>query len=191
MERKQNVAREAHPSASEVILHGIILSLSCAISNWAITHLLASAYSISRYDDLLGGMWAVVSTLFVDRYSQTESVHIALSRMVATSVSFALCLVYLAFLPFHVWGMAGLIGIGTVAVTLIGRPDDAIPTGITIAVIMVVAELNPYHAWREPLLRLADTAVGVVFGVAAAWISTRLSIFWKTRERLMERQIIL
>jgi uncharacterized membrane protein YccC len=86
--------------------------------------------------------------------------------------------------------MAALIGIGTVAVTLIGRPDDAIPTGITIAVIMVVAELNPYHAWREPILRFVDTAVGVVFGVGAAWISTRLSIFGKDRERLTERRIL-
>jgi hypothetical protein len=36
----------------------------------------------------------------------------------------------------------------------------------------------------------AGEAVGAVFGVAAAWISRRLSIFWKNRERLTERRII-
>jgi hypothetical protein len=40
------------------------------------------------------------------------------------------------------WGMAALIGIGAIIVTTTGRPDDNITTGITIAVIMVVAALS-------------------------------------------------
>jgi uncharacterized membrane protein YccC len=90
--------------------------------------------------------------------------------MAATSVSFALCLVYLLIFPFHLWGMAALIGIGAIVVTTMGRPDDTITTGITIAVVMVVAALSPHDAWRQPILRLVDTAVGVAVGVAAAWL---------------------
>jgi uncharacterized membrane protein YccC len=161
-------------SAREVAIRGVVLAISCAISNELITRILANAYSISKDDDLLGGMWAVAATIFVYRNSQAESVSSALSRMAATLVSFVLCLIYLLFFPFHVWGMATLIGIGFVAVTLMGRPDDAITTGITIAVVMVVAELSPHAAWRQPILRLVDTAVGVVVGVAAAWITSRL-----------------
>ena len=66
--------------------------------------------------------------------------------------------------------MASLIGIGTIVVTTMGHPDDTIPTGITIAVVMVVAALSPHDAWRQPILRLVDTAVGVAVGVAAVWL---------------------
>jgi uncharacterized membrane protein YccC len=80
-------------------------------------------------------------------------------------------LIYLLIFPFHLWGMAALIGIGTIVVTIMGRPDDTITTGITIAVVMVVAALSPNDAWRQPVLRLADTAVGVAVGVSVAWLS--------------------
>jgi multisubunit Na+/H+ antiporter MnhB subunit len=53
-----------------------------------------------------------------------------------------------------------------------GRPDDAMTTGITIAVIMVVAAVSPQDSWRQPVLRLVDTAVGVAVGIAAAWLGT-------------------
>ena len=140
---------ELAPQTGEVLLRGAVLSISCAISYALITHLLSAAYSISRDDDLLGGMWAVAATIFVYRYSHEESVRAALSRMAATSVSFALCLVYLLIFPFHPWGMAALIGIGAVIVTTMGRPDDTITTGITIAVIMVVAAAAYFAARRH------------------------------------------
>jgi uncharacterized membrane protein YccC len=153
----------------QIATRGVLLAISCVISNWLIGYLLAEAYSVSRDDDLLGGMWAVVATIFVFRSSEGDSVRSALSRMASTVVSFVLCLAYLLFFPFHLWGMAALIGIGTAAVTLMGRADDTITTGITIAVVMVVAELSPNNAWQQPILRLVDTAVGVAVGVVAAW----------------------
>jgi uncharacterized membrane protein YgaE (UPF0421/DUF939 family) len=157
-------------------LNGFALAVSCWISFWLITHILAHAYSVSRDDDLLGGMWAVAATVFVHRYSYKQSVRAALSRMAATSISFALCLVYLLTLPFRPWGMAMLIGIGAVVMTRIGRPDDIVTTGITTAVVMVVAALSPRNAWQQPILRMIDTAVGVAVGVAAAWISLSMTL---------------
>src|SRR5580700_11128407 len=132
-----NTSQGTPHQVGEVIIRGAILAISCAISFWLITHILANTYSISRDDNLLGGMWAVVATIFVYRYSHAESVRAALSRMAATSISFALCLVYLLIFPFHVWGMAALIGIGAVIVAIMGRPDDTITTGITVAVVMI------------------------------------------------------
>lgn len=95
----------------------------------------------------------------------------ALSRMAATLLSFVLCLVYLLIFPFSPWGMAALIGIGVIILTLLGRSEDIITTGITTAVVMVVAGISPRHAWQQPILRLVDTAVGIGVGIAAAWIS--------------------
>ena len=39
---------------------------------------------------------------------------------------------------------------------------------------MVSASLSPQHAWQQPILRLADTVVGVVIGVLAAWLDLRV-----------------
>jgi hypothetical protein len=162
----------APPPITTILIRGVVLAMSCVISYWLITHILAYTYSVSRDDDLLGGMWTVVATIFVYRQGEKESVHSALSRMAATFISFALCLAYFVFLPFHLWGMAVLIGISAVLVPLIGRPDDTITTCITIAVLMVVAQLSPHAAWRQPILRLVDTAVGVAVGVAGVWTSS-------------------
>src|ERR1700683_3840912 len=119
-----NTPHDVSPQTGEVVIRGAILAISCAISYWLITNILANTYSISRDDDLLGGMWAVAATIFVYRDANAESVRAALSRMAATSVSFALCLVYLLIFPFHVWGMAALIGIGAIIVTTMGRPES-------------------------------------------------------------------
>ena len=111
----------------------------------------------------------------VNRHSYQQSLAAAASRMAATSVSFIICLIYLLFLPFHSWALAVLLGISALVATLIGRPEDAITAAITTAVIMVVAEVSPHHAWQQPILRFADTVIGVVIGITAAWIGLRLS----------------
>ena len=124
-------------------------------------------------DDLLGAMWAVIATLFVYRDTQTESLAAAISRLAATVVSLVLCLVYLLIAPSHPWAMAMLIALGTIFVTLAGRPGDSVTTGVTIAVVMVVAEIEPRNAWEQPILRFVDTVLGVVVGLAAAWLVRR------------------
>jgi uncharacterized membrane protein YccC len=160
------------------IIHGVTLAASCGISYWLITHILGHSIAVSRDDDFLGGMWATIATLFVYRFSYEQSIGAALSRMTSTAVSFVLCLVYLLMFPFHLWGLAALIGIGTVMMSLIGRPDDIVTTGITTAVVMVVAAISPRNAWIQPVLRMVDTIVGVGVGVVAAWLSLRLVAPW-------------
>jgi uncharacterized membrane protein YccC len=154
-------------------LHALTLSILCAVSYGLITRTLAHVFSVSRDDDLLGGMWAVAATVYVYRYRYEESVGAALSRIGATSLSFALCFIYLLFFPFHLWGLATLIGVGAVVMSLLGRPGDVITTGITTAVVMVVAAISPDHAWKQPILRVVDTIVGVAVGVVGAWISLK------------------
>jgi putative flippase GtrA len=158
-------------SKSQAVGTGGALAISSFVSYAVITHLLSRAYFVSRDDDLLGGMWAVAATIFVYRESYRQSVLAALSRMAATLLSFVLCLAYLLIFPFSPWGMAALIGIGAIILTLFGRSEDIITTGITTAVVMVVAAISPEHAWQQPVLRLIDTAIGIAVGIAAAWIS--------------------
>jgi hypothetical protein len=99
-----------------------MLAIACLITYLLVTRVLSLLYFISKDDDSLGGMWAVIATIFVIR------------------------LIYLVFLPFHSWA----------------------------TVVMVVAAVSPQHAWQQPILRFADTIVGVAVGIAAAWISLRV-----------------
>jgi uncharacterized membrane protein YccC len=151
-----------------------ILAAACLVTYWLATGILAHVYLLSRADELIGGLWAVIATIFVLRDSYRHSMTAAVTRMAATAVSFVLCLIYLIFLPFNIWAMAALIGLSALAVTLIGRPGDALTAAITTAVIMGVAALNPHDAWRQPILRFADTVIGVAVGVGTAWLSLRL-----------------
>ena len=153
-----------------------ILAVACLLSYWLITTVLTHAYSVSRDDDLLGGMWAVVATIFVYRETRDQSVHAAFSRALATLLSFVLCLIYLLIFPFHVGGMAILIGVIAIILTLVRRSEEIVTAAITTAVVMVVAGISPESAWRQPILRLVDTAVGIVIGMAASWIGLRLGL---------------
>jgi uncharacterized membrane protein YccC len=156
------------------VAESALLALACMLSYWLATTVRTQAYTASRADGILSGLWAVIATIFVLRSSYGESVKAALSRMAATLVSFVACLAYLLVLPFHLWGLALMIGITALIPALIGRPGDSITAAITTAVVMVSASLSPHDAWQQPILRFGDTVIGVVVGVAAAWLGLRV-----------------
>ena len=53
---------------------------------------------------------------------------------------------------------------------IMGRPDDAATAAITTAVLIALARVTPEHASQQLVLRLADTVIGLIVGVAAAWL---------------------
>ena len=55
--------------------------------------------------------------------------------MAATLVSFALCLAYLAVLPFHPWGLAILVGLSVLVMAMIGWPEDEITRAASPALL--------------------------------------------------------
>jgi len=147
------------------VSYALNIAIACWISYWLMTHALSSV--VGRDDDLLGGMWAAVATVFVFRSSREDSLSAGKARLIATSVSFTLCLAYLWFFAFTAAGLATLIGIGTLIMMLLGRRDDIVTTGITTTVVMVVAAMSPADPWHQPLLRVIDTVVGVGIGVGS------------------------
>ena len=156
------------------MIYALEMAIACAISYWIITYGLAP---LGNKDyDFLGGMWAVVATVFVFRDSRTSSTSAGLARLIATCVSFALCLLYLLLFPSQPVGMAALIGLGTVVMILLGRREDIVTTGITTAVVMVVAAMSPHDAWQQPLLRLVDTIVGIAIGIVCIRIGSFLFV---------------
>lgn len=148
------------------------MAIACLLSYWAMTAGLARFVDMPT--DLLGGMWAAISAIFVFRETEHDSVSAGIARLIATSVSFALCLPYLLFFPATPLGLAGLLALGSVIMMLLNRRSDIIMTAITTVVVMVVATIDPHDNWRQPLLRLADTVVGITIGVSCQWVGFHL-----------------
>jgi uncharacterized membrane protein YccC len=157
------------------IVHNVALAIACLITYWLTVHGLDRIHSVSAADDVLGGIWAVIATVFVYHAGYDTSTTAALTRMTATLLSFCLCLIYLLILPVSAVGLAAMIGVTGLATTLVGRPQDAVTAGITTAIVLGVASLSPHDVWQQPILRLLDTALGTAVGLGAAWIAPRLT----------------
>ena len=151
------------------------MAIASLVAYWLTVHGLSRIHSVSTADDVLGGIWAVIATLFVYRSSYDGTATAALSRMAATLLSFFVCLIYLLILPVRPVGLAAMIGVSGLAATLLGRPDDAMTASITTAIVLGVASLSPHDVWQQPILRLVDTALGTAVGLGTAWIALRLT----------------
>jgi len=103
--------------------YSVALAVASFVSYWLAVHVLSQVHSISRADDLVGGMWAAIATVFVYHASHQESLAAGVSRIAATSLSFVLCLCYLLLFGFHPLGLVVLIGIGTLLLMLTGHPE--------------------------------------------------------------------
>src|SRR5580704_735054 len=169
----QEVRKPQKLSPADMI-YALEMTIACAISYWITTSGLTTF--VDKSSDFLGGMWAVVATVFVFRDTRINSLSAGLARLIATCVSFALCLLYLLLFPFQPLGMAVLIGLGTLVMMLLGRREDIVTTGITTTVVMVVAAMSPQDAWQQPLLRLIDTIVGIAVGVGSMQIASFLFV---------------
>jgi uncharacterized membrane protein YgaE (UPF0421/DUF939 family) len=153
--------------------YAVDMAIACGISYAIITQVLQLLIPfVDKSDDLLGGMWAVVATIFVFRESRESTLPAGLARLIATCVSFALCLAYLLIFPFTGLGMAVVIGLGTIVMILLGRQEDIVTTGITTTVVLVAAALSTQQAWHQPILRLVDTLVGIAVGVLCKWLAS-------------------
>ena len=153
-------------------VYALEMAVAALLSYWAMTAGLMRL--VDTPTDLLGGMWAAVSAIFVFRENDLDSFSAGIARLIATCVSFALCLPYLWFFPPAPLGMAVLLAIGTVVMVLLRRRGDIVTTGITTVVVMVVAAIDPHDGWRQPLLRLLDTVIGISVGVLCQWIGFHL-----------------
>ena len=72
-------------------------------------------------------------------------------------------------------------------VILIDRPGDIITASITTAVVMVVAEISPRHAWGQPILRLFDTIIGIAVAIAAVWIGRSFHSLRHSSDRKLQQ----
>ena len=158
-------------NARGALAPSIGFALACLASFSLVRYASAQIDSLSHDDDLVGALWAVIATAFVLRPTQGETVTAAKTRVAATALSFALCFAYLLFLPFHAWGLAALIAVGTFVLISLGKTGDVGIGGITTAAVMVIAALSPHHPWEQPVIGAVCTAAGIALGLAASWLA--------------------
>lgn len=151
------------------VAYAVAITIACLITYW-FTIGVTERFIYKPSD--VGIIWAVVATIFAFRGTRTEGLSAGTARLLATCISFALCFLYLWFFPFTPLGLAVLLFVGTLIMTLLGRRSDIGMAGVATTVVMVVAAMDPQDAWLQPLLRLVDTAVGVAIGVTCKWIAS-------------------
>ena len=152
--------------------YALDMALACLISFSIVTYVLSPF--VDTREVFLGRMWATFATVFVFRETRVDSLSAGMGLLIATCVSFALCLTYLVIFPFHPVGLAALLGIGTMIMMYLRCRDDTVMTGISTTMVMVVAAIDPQDAWRQPLLRIGDTVVGIGVGIVCKWIGSFL-----------------
>ena len=171
--------------AAVTAVFSVALGVSALGSYWFVAHVANPINEVTPTGDTIGALWAAISTIFVFRNSFEDSSSAALSRMAGTLVSFVLCEIYLLLFSFHLWAIVVLIALGAFILTRAGRPQDVMPASLATIVVLVITSIDPHNAWQQPFMRLLDTAIGVVIGLAAAWATMHL-IELATRARQVE-----
>ena len=85
------------------VVYSLNMAIACLITYWIITYLLYGF--VDQASNFLGGMWAVVAVIFVFRDTRAHALSAGIARLIATCVSFALCLPYLLLFPFTPVGL--------------------------------------------------------------------------------------
>lgn len=159
------------PVTRRDVASALVLGTACGGVYVLLAEFVGPALSETPESSEIGAMWAVVATIFVFRASLTDSLSDARSRLWATTMSLVLCLAYLLVFDVTAVGVAIVIGLGSLLAATVGRPQDAVTTGITSIVVLVVADLGqPAQEWAQPLLRMLDTVIGIAVGLPAACI---------------------
>ncbi len=152
------------------ITYAVDMAIACLITYWVVAFLLP--HVAGKPSTPVGILWAVISTVFVYKDTRGHSLSAGISRMIATTISLALCMSYLLLFPITPFGMAALILIGTLVTIALGRREEIGLTAITTAVVMIVAASDSQNALQQPLLRLADTVIGIAIGVICKWAAS-------------------
>jgi len=66
-------ARLSWEQVQAALADSCLQAVSCLLTYWLATTILVPAHSVSKADDVLGGLWTVIATAFVLRHSCHKS----------------------------------------------------------------------------------------------------------------------
>jgi uncharacterized membrane protein YccC len=153
------------------IAYAVDMAIACLVTYW-IMMAIHSRFSFGASSEVVGTLWAIVSTVYVFRDTRAKSLSASIGRLIATVVSFMLCFAYLLLFPFTPIGLLAVLAWGTLVMMVLGRRDEIGLTGVTTAVVMLVAAVDVQDAWQQPLLRLMETLIGIAVGMSCKWVAS-------------------
>lgn len=124
----------------------------------------------------IGGLWSVISGVFVMSEKEILTFKSARMRIRASFVGCLLAGVYLYFFSFGVIGFAVTIALGVFLCHVLGIPDHIKTTSITISVVViisvVVTDIGPV---MNAGLRFVESVIGSLSAVLVAAVG--ISVF--------------
>jgi uncharacterized membrane protein YccC len=119
---------------------------------------------------VVGGLWSMISAVVVLQATRRATTDSAWRRLFGTLIGAVLSGVYLAILPFSLFGMAACIGATVLAGQATGAPDHARLAAITVAVIMVTSSVDPaLSPALNAALRFGESCIGTAITVASVY----------------------
>jgi hypothetical protein len=84
---QDQIKNDRNRISAKDLIFAVEMTIACAISYSIMTSGLVRF--VDKPSDFLGGMWAVIATVFVFRDSRSNSMSAALSRLIATCIGIA------------------------------------------------------------------------------------------------------
>ncbi|MCK5392020.1 MAG: FUSC family protein [Deltaproteobacteria bacterium] len=117
----------------------------------------------------VGGLWAVISGVFVMADKESLTFNSARMRVRASFLGCLVSGVYLYFFPFTVVGFAICIAIGVFLCHISRIPDHIKTISITISVVIIISVVNhSIGPVANAGLRFAESVIGSLVAVAVA-----------------------
>jgi uncharacterized membrane protein YccC len=122
----------------------------------------------------MGGLWSLISGLVVLQATTRDTWKSAGLRVLGTLIGAIVSALYLSFLPFRPVGMALSIGVTIVLCQILKVPEHGRLAAITVAVIMVISNMNPtLNPITNAVLRFSEACIGAVVAVAIVLVTPR------------------
>lgn len=126
-----------------------------------------------------GAMLAAISGVVVLLGHARDAVHQGWWRVLGTLPGVLpgvlLAFAYLSFLPYSMAGMVSMVVALITLFMMLSIPDNGKIATVTLIFMVVAAKNNPdVPAWTNGLLQFTEATVGVLTGIAVAWLSEKI-----------------
>lgn len=122
-----------------------------------------------------GAMLAAISGVVVLLGHARDAVHQDWWRVLGTLPGVLLAFAYLSFLPYSMAGMVSMVVAHITLCMMLSSPDNGKIASVILIFMVVAAKNNPdVPAWTNGLLQFTEATVGVLTGIAVAWLSEKI-----------------
>ncbi len=154
------------------ITRAVIESFIVAAISYVLGYYFTSMFHLGTAE--VGGLWAVISGVFVMSEGEAQTVKSARMRIKASFIACVIAGLYLYFFSFNVITFALAIALGVLICHVFRIPDHIKTTSITISVVVIISVLKDIGPFANASLRFFESVIGSLtamgVGIAAIYI---------------------